>query len=228
MFKTKSLRGAAALLVALLLCLAMNLTAFFIDTPAMREHAEQAVALLGYEMGSPEIVGGFASSRLDNFTAVLILKTAAYTGDEPLLRKAVSGLRTDLTPEDWQTDWDAYCTYVDGAEFAQNSVPYSRYWHGYTFALRLLLCLFNFTNLQMLFLFAQTALLLLTALLMAQRGLERLIPPFAVAWFFMMPPALGICFQYVPVSLLTLAACSLLLVQDARIARGVGLPVFFS
>ena len=37
---------------------------------------------------SPEIVGGFASTRLDNYTAVLILKTAAYIGDDPLPRMA--------------------------------------------------------------------------------------------------------------------------------------------
>lgn len=96
MLKIKPIRGALALLLAVLLCLAMSLTAFLIDTPAMREHAEQAVDLLGYESASPEIVGGFASSRLDNYTAVLILKTAAYIGDDPLLRMAFSGLRTDL------------------------------------------------------------------------------------------------------------------------------------
>lgn len=104
MLKIKPLRGALALLLAVSLCLAMNLTAFLIDTPAMREHAEQAVDLLGYESASPEIVGGFASSRLDNYTAVLILKTAAYIGDDPLLRMAFSGLRTDLPPQEDQTD----------------------------------------------------------------------------------------------------------------------------
>ena len=110
MLKIKPIRGALALLLAVSLCLAMSLTAFLIDTPAMREHAEQAVDLLGYESASPEIVGGFASSRLDNYTAVLILKTAAYIGDDPLLRMAFSGLRTDLPPQEDQTDWEAYAT----------------------------------------------------------------------------------------------------------------------
>ena len=198
MLKIKPVRGALALLLAVSLCLAMSLTAFLIDTPAMREHAEQAVDLLGYESASPEIVGGFASSRLDNYTAVLILKTAAYIGDDPLLRMAFSGLRTDLPPQEDQTDWEAYATYSDAVP-SPNNVPYSRYWHGYTFALRLLLCLFTFTNLQMLLLFAQTALLLWTVLLMVRRGLQQLIPAFAVSWFFMSPPALGLCLQYAPV-----------------------------
>ena len=227
MLKIKPIRGALALLLAVSLCLAMSLTAFLIDTPAMREHAEQAVDLLGYESASPEIVGGFASSRLDNSTAVLILKTAAYIGDDPLLRMAFSGLRTDLPPQEDQTDWEAYATYSDAVP-SPNNVPYSRYWHGYTFALRLLLCLFTFTNLQMLLLFAQTALLLWTVLLMVRRGLQQLIPAFAVSWFFMSPPALGLCLQYAPVSLIALLACSLLLALKPALSRSVGLPVFFA
>ena len=63
MLKIKPVRGALALLLAVSLCLAMSLTAFLIDTPAMREHAEQAVDLLGYESASPEIVGGRADSQ---------------------------------------------------------------------------------------------------------------------------------------------------------------------
>lgn len=227
MLKIKPIRGALALLLAVSLCLVMSLTAFLIDTPAMREHAEQAVDLLGYESASPEIVGGFASSRLDNYTAVLILKTAAYIGDDPLLRMAFSGLRTDLPPQEDQTDWEAYATYSDAVP-SPNNVPYSRYWHGYTFALRLLLSLFTFTNLQMLLLFAQTALLLWTVLLMVRRGLQQLIPPFAVSWFFMSPPALGLCLQYAPVSLIALLACSLLLALKPALSRSVGLPVFFA
>ena len=36
MLKIKPIRGALALLLAVSLCLAMSLTAFLIDTPAMR------------------------------------------------------------------------------------------------------------------------------------------------------------------------------------------------
>lgn len=158
---------------------------------------------------------------------MLILKTAAYIGDDPLLRMAFSGLRTDLPPQEDQTDWEAYATYSDAVP-SPNNVPYSRYWHGYTFALRLLLCLFTFTNLQMLLLFAQTALLLWTVLLMVRRGLQQLIPAFAVSWFFMSPPALGLCLQYAPVSLIALLACSLLLALKPAFSRSVGLPVFFA
>ena len=145
----------------------------------------------------------------------------------PLLRMAFSGLRTDLPPQEDQTDWEAYATYSDAVP-SPNNVPYSRYWHGYTFALRLLLCLFTFTNLQMLLLFAQTALLLWTVLLMVRRCLQQLIPAFAVSWFFMSPPALGLCLQYAPVSLIALLACSLLLALKPALSRSVGLPVFFA
>ena len=80
----------------------------------------------------------------------------------------------------------------------------------------------------MLLLFAQTALLLWTVLLMVRRGLQQLIPAFAVSWFFMSPPALGLCLQYAPVSLIALLACSLLLALKPALSRSVGLPVFFA
>lgn len=228
MLKKKGFRGALALLLAVLLCTAMNFAAFIIDTPAMRQNTAQAVALLGQEQSRPETVGGFISSRLDNYSAVLILKTAAYVGDEPYLQKVFGGFRADMPTEEGQTDWDAFCTYADGSKSAPGGLSYSRYWHGYTFLLRLLLCMFNLSNLQMLLLFAQLALLALTLLLMVRRGLEKLIPAFGAAWFFMMPTAMGVCLHYVPNALLTLLACVLILRFDRALSRGIGLPAFFA
>ena len=83
----KATRAALAVLLTAILCIAMNAAAFLIDTPTMRENAWQGTAMLCQEGGVPEMVGGFKSSQLDNFTAVLILKTAAYTGPETHLQK---------------------------------------------------------------------------------------------------------------------------------------------
>ena len=44
----------------------------------------------------------------------------------------------------------------------------------------------------------------------------------------MSPPALGLCLQYAPVSLIALLACSLLLALKPALSRSVGLPVFFA
>ena len=108
----RGVRAALAILVTVLLCIAMNAAAFLIDTDTMRENAAQGVALLGREGGTPQLIGGFKSTQLDNFTAILILKTAAYTGPETLLEKTFGGLRTELVPGEGQSEWSAFATYA--------------------------------------------------------------------------------------------------------------------
>lgn len=229
---SKLLRTLAlfALLVAMgTLC---NFAACLIDTPAMRQNAAQGARMLADQGSQPELVGGFSSARLDNFTAVLILKTAAYTGPESLPMRALGGMRTDmLAPEgaDLWNQWYAFCEVADGSQSPTGvGLSYSRYWHGTMLPLRLLLCVLNLSNIQMLLYFAQLALLLLTALLMQRRGLTRLLPGFAAAYFLMMPGAMGVCLQYAPVSLITLAACCAVLAWHDQLHCAVGLPGFFA
>ena len=227
--KSRVLRGVCLLAVCFCLCVAANFLAFFIDTPDMRQNAWQGCLMLGEQLGTPQTVGGFKSSQLDNFTSVLILKTAAYTGEESLLVKALGGLRVETAPQPGQTDWEAFCTYDHGTASATGAgVGYSRYWHGYTLALRLLLCVLDTANLQMTLYFAQTALMCFILFLMKSRGLARLIPGFFLAYFFIMPFSASICLQFAPVSLLMLTACVLILLADERIEKAVTLPAFFA
>lgn len=226
--KRKSLRAAAAVLLTVLLCFLMNMAAFLIDTPRMRQNAAQGAAMLCEQGATPQLVGGFLSAQFDNFTSVLMVKIAAYTGEEPFAVRAFGGLRVELSAAEGQTDWEAFCTYADGSASPSGGLNYARYWHGYTLPLRLLLCVLDLANIQMVLLFAQLALMGAVLQLMHRRGLGALIPAFFLAYFLMMPPILGICLQYVPVSLLMLLACAALLSLFGAIERGIGLPAFFA
>ena len=227
--KARVLRGICALLVCVMACVAANFLAFTIDTPDMREHAWQGCQMLGDQEGTPQTVGGFKSSQLDNFTSVLILKTAAYTGEESLLFKALGGYRVDMNAQEGQSPWDAFCTYASGPESPTGGgMGYARYWHGYTLPLRLMLCVLDTANLQMMLYFVQLALLCLALFQMKSRGLARLIPGFFLSYFLLMPFSMSICLQYTPVSLLMLAACSLILKWDEAIDRIITLPAFFA
>ncbi len=203
------------------------MTAFLIDTDSMREHAKQGVIMIGEMAYQNELVGGFKSSILDNYTAVLMLKTAAYTGPETFLYKAFGGFRTELPAQEGESDWEAYCTYADGSQSPTSGFGYSRYWHGYTLPLRLLLCVLNVANIQMLLYAAQFGLILLVAWMMHRRGFSVLLPAFALSWFLMMPAAMGICIQYATASLTSLTACALLLSRKEKIEETIGLPAFF-
>lgn len=224
----RALRGLSTLLCAILLCIAANFLAFTVDTKDMRDHAWQGCLMLGEQQGTPQTIGGFLSAQLDNFTGVLILKTAGYVGPETLTQKAFGGYRVDMPAGPGQSEWDAFCNYEFGELSPTGGLSYSRYWHGYTLPLRLLLCVLDVANLQMLLYFAQLLLLMAVLRLMRGRGLARLMPGFFLSFFLMMPFSTSVCLQYVPVTMLTLLACAVVLLWEEGIARAVGLPVFFA
>lgn len=227
----KILRAAAMLASLVLLLIACNAAAPLIDTPAMRENAAQGAAMLCEQYAVPKMVGGFKSAQLDNLTSVLILKTAAYTGPETWLQKTFGGMRFNIPSSEnatSQASWEAFCAYGDGSESPTGGLSYSRYWHGYTLPLRLLLCVLNLANIQMLLYFVQLALFMLTVMLMTRRGLSAVIPAFFTAYFLMVPFVLGTCLQYMTVSLPMLLACVVLLAFDQQIDSAVGLPAFFA
>lgn len=227
--KSRVIRGIALLALCVLICVCANILAFTIDTKDMRDHVWQGCLMLGEQQSQPQTVGGFLSSQLDNFTGVLILKTAGYVGEEGLLQKAMGGYRIDMPTQSGQSDWEAYCSYEFGELAPDGSrMFYSRYWHGYTLPLRLLLCVLDVANIQMLLYFVQMALLLAVLYQMLRQGLARLIPGFFLAYFLLMPFSASVCLQYVPVSLLMLLACLCLLMADERISRFMPMPVFFA
>lgn len=227
MKKRKLIRACLALLATVALCIAMNAAACFIDTPAMRQNAAQGTAMLGQEGSVPELVGGFKSAQLDNFTAVLIVKTAAYTGPETLLQRTFGGLRTDLPASDGQSEWEAFCTYADGSQSPTGGLSYTRYWHGYTLPLRLLLCVLNVANIQMLLDYVQWALCI-AVFILASRRIPAILPALLGAFFLLMPSATGVCLQYAPVTLLALTGCLLLLAADRQIGEAIGMPAYFA
>lgn len=225
--KKKTLRALCVVLITVLLCVACNFAAFFIDTQEMRTNAWQGCLMLGEQQGIPQMVGGFSSAQLDNFTSVLILKTAGYVGEESLVRKALGGYRVDAPAGPGQSEWDAFCNYEFGWNSPSGGLSYSRYWHGYTLPLRLLLCVMNVANIQMLLYFAQLALFVWVLFLMGRRGIGRLIPGFFLAYFLLMPFASSICLQYIPVTMLMLIACAAVLMWDRQIESAIGMPCFF-
>lgn len=226
--KGRMMRVAALLLAAALVCIACNALAFLIDTPQMRSNAWQGAQMLSQEGAAPQMVGGFKSAQLDNFTAVLMIKTAAYTGGQSVLEKALGGYRAELPVGEGQSGWEAFCAYGDASETHDGGLSYTRYWHGYTLPLRLLLCVMDLANIQMTLYFVQTALFVAVLLLMARRGLHRVVPGFFLAYFLIMPAAAGVCLQYAPASLVMLLACCALLLWDGKISEGIGLPAFFA
>ena len=223
----KFCRASSVILAAVLLCVLCNFAAFLIDTEDMRNHTWQGCLMLGEQQAIPQMVGGFSSSQLDNFTSVLILKTAGYVGEETLVQKALCGYRVDMLAQGGQSEWDAFCNYEFGENSPSGGLSYSRYWHGYTLPLRLMLCIFDAANIQMLLYFAQLALFIFVLYMMGKRGIGRLIPGFFLAYFLLMPFTSSVCLQFVPVTMLMLGACAVILLWDKKLDGIIGMPACF-
>lgn len=226
--KGRVLRSAALLLTAVIAAVCCNMLAFTIDTPEMRRNAAQGTLMLMEQQAQPQLVGGFRSAQLDNFTAVLMIKTAAYTGGQSAAEKALGGYRAELIPQEGEDGWEVFCRYADASMTHDGGLSYTRYWHGYTLPLRLLLCVLDLANIQMLLLCVQMALFAAVMILMARRRLYALMPAFFLAYFLMMPMAAGVCLQYAPASLTMLLAVCAVLLWDMRISELLGMPAFFA
>ena len=226
--KTHSgIKKTALVFLVIAFCLLSNMVQVLIDTPQMREHASAAVNIIFHQEASPTLVGGFSSARLDNYTSCLIVKTAAYVGPESFWHRAFGGLRVDLPVTEGSDGWGAFCTYATGYDSPTGGLSYSRYWHGYMLPLRLLLTATTFTNIQMFFYGVVFVLTLLLFLSLHKNNLFPLIFPFALSLFSMMPSALGICIQYVPVSIICLLSCLLLSGHYDHIRLFPGNALFF-
>ena len=226
--KVRSLRKKAVLtFLVIAFCLLSNMIQVLIDSPEMREHASAAVDIIYQQEASPTVIGGFNSARLDNYTSCLILKTAAYVGPESFFRKAFGGLRVDLPITEDVDGWGAFCTYATGQESPTGGLSYSRYWHGYILPLRLLLSVTTFTNIQMLFYGLVLFLILALFLSFLRNNLSSLVLPSALSLFIMMPAALGICIQYVPVTIICLLSCLILSSCFDSIHTFPGTSLFF-
>lgn len=112
--KSRICRAAFVLAAVVAVCVGMNMLAPLIDTQAMREHAAEGVDMIYGQGATPQLVGGFKSAQLDNYTSALMVKTAAYTGQEELVRRMFGGYRVDTVDEEGGQDWGTFCTYVPG------------------------------------------------------------------------------------------------------------------
>lgn len=166
------LRILKSLAAALLICLAsffvLLVLAFSIPASLLRGNAASSAETLLAEGDNPYIFGGRQDWSLDNYTASIMLNTAAADVKNPVIALA----------EDYS--WNKKGTTARVEHFADSIggkveeqrggewIGYWRYWHGYVTALRPLLLVTDLNGIRTLFLLAFSALLLVTSWLFSR------------------------------------------------------------
>ena len=167
----------------------LNTISFSINSDVYSQREEKAIELLSTEGKYPELFK-WATSNLDNVTDFVIITTSTYSGSETPIEKALLDYRWNNT--DPIDDIEIYYANKDNSKYI---VEYPRYWHGYLPILRVLLLIFNYGTIRIINFILQILLVILVMFLLFKRD-KRLVIPFLLLYFILMPIVLGKCLQY--------------------------------
>lgn len=104
---------------------------------------------------------------------------------------------------------------------------YTRYWHGWLFPLRLLLCFFNYAELRIFNLIVVALLILGVVLTMFKRNANELIIPYLVSVLFLFPYTISQCMAYMISFIISMVSVLVILNHWDSIESRIGMPVFF-
>jgi len=154
-----------------------------------------------------------AKRNLDNFTDALMLSTAAYSGTESPLEKAIFAYRHYVPEENPVSSYiEIFSDSTD--EVAQTNYP--RYWHGYLVFLKPMYALFNYMQIRDINRIIQYSLLIAAFLLMYKKAKAALFP-FAIAILYLAPTTICQSLQYSSVYYITLLSVFLILLNPRDI-----------
>lgn len=194
------------ILLSVLIGLFLLMAAYMIPTDRMEENCRESVPVFQEEGYAP--VEWYSIRALDNFGDALMLETAAYPGDEPLLERTIASYRLGVTPEDPEhtvfaitgtktieavSSFIAIHTGTVDTSIARES--YARYWHGYLVVLKPLLTFFNYEQIRNINTVVQYLLLLIIAKLLLKKCPYGLVP-FVIMNFFLAPTSIGKCIHF--------------------------------
>lgn len=133
------------LLASIYIGVVLLVMAYLLPVSNMQQHLKESISVFAYEGTYPVLVG-WSTSDLDNFTDALMLLTAVYEDDTSAFNQmltACSELSIDKDPVESLLEYYS-------EDKLSNSVPYSRYWHGYLIFLKPLISIMNYSEIRIL------------------------------------------------------------------------------
>ena len=221
------LRVMVAILAGTLLLSAVRL----LPAAPMDKNLEKSAAVFAEEGIYPELFS-WCTSQLDSTTdALILLISACDTGENPIVQ-AMTGTWNTLSTEEAPSGQLA-AHYGEGIPF-DGSEPYYQYWHGYQLLIRPLLSVMNYTGIRILNGILQTGLLVLLCVMLHRAGHRKLILPYLISVFMLLPPALAMSLQFSSCyyiltlgSILVLCLKDRLSCQDGFLFLGIGIATAY-
>lgn len=178
---------------------------YLLPVEKMVEHVQKSS--ISFQSPDTQIITGYDSTRMDNYTTVLMLNMATYESDDPVLVQAMKGLRYH---SEGQTDYEDGIDVLKGKR-GQNTLGYERYWNGWLVILKPLLIFFEYRDIQFICSAFSLLGIVLVCIEMIYNGLKNYIPLFLGSNIIIMPITVSLCFDYCSIYYIMLFTCLILL-----------------
>ena len=220
-------RSIIALFFMVAVGITLNCAAFLLPQDRIHDNIVRSGETFLLEGGFPGIVKDYDISLPDNNMDAWSLLIADYNDPkDPMILKALAGKYASYpVPQNGLMGVDNLPEVHTGSP--EKVYSYNRYWHGWLFPLRLLLCFFYYSDIRVLDMFVMTGLFSAVMLGMQKKELGALVFPLTVSFLAMMPVTLPLCFSYMTSLIIALSMLLALLYKREQIEKHLYVPVFF-
>lgn len=154
-----------------------------------------------------QTIPGYESTSIDNYTDSIMLNEAICPVDAPLIEKAIYNYQINYyRGYDQQENLLRYLNGEEGYRYK----GYTHYWGGHQVVLKLVLLIFDHSDILMINIILQTLLAALIVVGLYRSGRQYVILPFLVSILSIMPMTIATCLQYCDVYYITLTGSALI------------------
>lgn len=164
-----------------------------------------------------QLIPGYQSTEVDNYTDSIMLNEAICPVDASITDKAVNNYQVNYFRG--YSQQENLLRYLDGEE-GYDYQGYSHYWGGHQVFLKLLLLVFDYSDILVINLFLQALLMALIIVGLCKAEKQYFVAPFCIAILSMMPMTISLCLQFCDVFYITLLGCAVIVWKSERIGSG--------
>lgn len=174
----------------------LMIAVYMLPTGRMKGHIANSDDIFNYEGIYPQIIGGYKSSQLDNYTDALMYATAIHESSGNAVHDAMVNARYEYADDNMVQSLNDYANDVHSKDDLKYEILYPRYWHGYLVILKPLLVLFDVGEIRMMNLVVQGSLLVLLLYLIRKKLGERYQLPVILMVAVLNPVVLPLSLQF--------------------------------
>ena len=220
----KLTRYIITLIILVLVGFILLAVVYLLPVASMRANVEQSYDMLEKEGISSDMIKGYDSTRLDNYSDGLILNSAIYEGNESVLNKAAAVYQYNQKNGNYYT---ALLTMLKGGSEGLEKGSYARDWHGYLVIIKPLLLFMNYGEIILLNMFLQIMLVMSVVMAMDKAGLKKYIPGYGISLFFLSWATISFSLEFSVVFYIFNISSLVLLKHFDELEKNGNIPLLF-